>query len=587
MSNGNAGGGGGPPNNVIPFPAGGGQGQGAQAAGAGPAAPAGNNNLAAALSSPMPPPGPITAVNPKWPAQQVWDIRYRREFNADQKQRIIYNFICRYENSKATRMGSAFIRLEGSNKPYLFEGRTARLLHIDHNNTEFTGYLWNTYGLWSGEPLTKRLISALRDAAVATGLPRAARRFTYWDSYDRTLYISGFDGSCYQITGKPLSQGGVTIVPNGTGPAIFLDDDRGTTPAEPMIGNNRALFTHLIDDLQYVPSTSGGMSPEIQKTCLAIWILAIAFPDLLPTKPIMLFEGARGSGKTAAAQRIALALHGKFMPIQIPKQEDKDFGVKILRSPIAILDDVNEPVDWLRDTLCTYATGGGWTKRALYSDDAEHIIKPESFLAVTTNNPTTFRQGQVADRCLILRLERREEKAGYVGANSLFDAIRDNRDEIFGEWLMWLNEIVAELRRNPAPTPTKSRMADFAHLAHIIGRVLSRPHGPAGRWSHSDIEEMLAAMQDERNALIIDEDPLVDLLDKWLESPSNVGRDVKMAELHAELVALAKAVGATTFRSPKALAARIREAGSALEKHFEITRHAGHGGVLIYSFRPV
>jgi hypothetical protein len=308
----------------------------------------------------------------------------------------------------------------------------------------------------------------------------------------------------------------------------------------------------------------------------------------MPTKPLLLVEGDRGSGKTAALQRIALALHGRHMPIQVPKQEDKDFGVKILRSPIAILDDINEPVDWLRDSLCSYATGGGWTRRALFTNDAEHVIKPQSFLTITTNNPTTFRQTQVADRCLILRLERREDKAGFLGTYGLFEQIRFHRDEIFGEWLTWLNEIVAELRKNPRPTLTTTRMADFAHLAHIIGRVLARPGGPSGDWSPRAIEEMLSAMQNERHALVIEGDPLVDLLDKWLDNTSNQGREIRVSDLHRDLSNLAKAAGSTTFfRSPKALSSRLREASSALGQHFEIERRPGQGGTMLYTFRRV
>lgn len=576
--------------NLIVFP-GGGSGGGWGAAAGAPAgqllpfiAPAGTAAAASVPMGPNPAQNPAFDADPDWRARRVWAIRYNKKYNADQKQRIIYNFIWVHENSK-TPTGCAWIRLRDSTKTFLFDGRCARLYAIDPGNPAFTGYLWNTYGLWSSEPLTKRLIGALRDGAMAVGLMRDVRRFSYWDRQGRALYISTYDGYGYQITGDLDLTRGVTCVPNGAGPAIFLDDDRGSTPADPCVGNNRALFANLIDDLQYVHTSEGGMSPQVQKTCLGIWLFAMAFPDLLPTKPILLIEGDRGSGKTAAAQRIALALHGKYMPIQVPKQEDKDFGVKILRSPMTILDDVNEPVDWLRDTLCTYATGGGWTRRALYTDDAEHVIKPESFLMITTNNPTTFRQGQVADRLLILRLERRQDRGGYLGADTLFERIRANRDEIFGEWLMWLNEIVAELRRNMAPVTTQARMADFAHLAHVIGRVLARPGGPAGDWSPAAIEEMLNMMQTERNNLVIENDPLVELLDRWLDHTPNQGREIKINDLHRELTVLAKLTSTTTFRSPKALAARLREAGNALAAHFTMDRRSSHGNVMVYAFR--
>lgn len=556
--------------NVIPFP--------------GSASPSG----AASAAPGVPSGSPISDPDPTWLAKRVWNIRYEKSFNQEQKSRIIYNFIWALESSK-TRVGNAWLRVGESGKPYLYEynqQRGPRLLEISTKNRDFTAYLFDTYGLSHGEPVTRTLVDMLQNGAVSKGMRRNVRRFSYWDRREQMLYISTYDGYCYQITGAQPETVGVTAVPNGTGTSLFLDDDRGTTPPEPMLGNNRMLFKSLIDDLQYVPSSAGGMSPEIQKTCLGIWMFAIAFPDLMPTKPILLVEGARGSGKTLALQRIALALHGKHMPIQVPKQEDKDFGVKILRSPITILDDVNEKIDWLQDTLCTYATGGGWTRRALFTNDDEHVIKPESFLTITTNNPTTFRQAQVADRCLILKLERREELAGYLGAEALFRQVEADRDEIFGEWLTWLNEIVAELRKHARPKLTKSRMADFAHLAHVIGRVLARPGGPNGNWSPEAIDEMLDCMQHERNALVIEGDQLIDIIDKWLDNTVNQGREIRSADLHRELANIARTAGVTNFfRSPKALASRLREAGEALKEHFDVVRRAGTGGVTMYTFR--
>lgn len=550
--------------NVIQFP------NAAQGQGQGPGGGSGSSG-----GTPTAPPDPYL-----WARQQVWAIRYNRKFNDDQKRRILHNFISNHENRKTTR-GAAFLRTR-DHRAYLFDGRRCKLYRIEPDDPEFCAYLWEVYGLNSSEGVTKHVIASLKNGTIAQGLLRDVRRFAYYDKVEQKLYISRYDGTCYQIDGEE-----VIIKANGHGPAVFLDDDQGVSCDEPIVGNHRVLLKNLVDDLQYAPTTGtgGGMSPEIQKTCLAIWMFTIAFPELMPAKPLLLVEGEKGSGKTLALQRIAIALHGKHMPLSIAKKEDPDFGVKILRSPIAIIDDVNEPVDWLRDTLCTYCTGGGWTRRKLFTDDSESTIKPQSFLAITTNNPTTFRQGQVADRCLIIRLERREDQAGYIAADSLFDTVRRDREEIFGEWLFWLNEIVFELKKGQVAIASKYRMADFAHLAHVIGKVLAQPGGPPGNWSPSAIEEMLEGMQAERDALVIEGDTLPDVIDKWLETSSNQGREVRIADLYRELGIIAKTLGVSFYRSPKTLASRLRDAGGPLGHHFLITRRAGHGGVMVYTFR--
>jgi hypothetical protein len=515
-----------------------------------------------------------------WTREHVWKIRHNKQFNDDQKRRILFNFIVTQENRKIQR--GAFLRTTDG-RAYLFDGRRRKLYRIDERDPEFRGYLQVMYGLNSSEQFTRHIISALYNTAIATGSLREVRRFSYWDHDRQTLYISRYDGTCYVIDGNEIE-----IRDNGYGSAVFLDDDGGTNcdvPPDdgPIVGNNRLLFRHLIDDLNYVPTTTGHMSPAIQRTCLGIWMFAIAFPDLLPAKPILLVEGEPGSGKSLALQRLAFALHGKSTSLTIPKKEDPDFGVKILRSPLAIIEDVNTHIEWLQDMLCSYTTGGAWSKRKLYTDDVEHVIRPQSFLHITSNNPATFRQRQLADRCLIIRLDRRDGNFG--AADQLIERVRDWRPQLQGEWLYWLNEIVGELRRPQPPVTSAYRMADFARLAHLIGRVLNQPAGPVGDWSPAAIEQMLAAMQTERDLLVVGEgDTLVELLDRWLDTASNQGREIRLTELYRELAALARLQNQSFFRSPKGLGVRLREAGNALARHFAITQ-ATVDETTVYTFR--
>jgi len=516
-----------------------------------------------------------------WPRQQVWSFRHNRKYNTDQKIRIIHNFITTYENRKHSR-GAAFLRTPDA-QAFLFDAQRCKLYRIDEKDPEFCGYLWNVYNLNSSESITKHIISSLKNGTIADGSPREVRRFSYYDRYNHTLYVSRYDGTCYVVDGTE-----VLIRPNGWGPAVFLDDDDGEGVDEPIVGNNGHLFEHLIDDLQYVPSTQGGMSPEAQRCCLAIWLFATAFPDLLPHKPALLVEGQKGSGKTTALQRIVLALHGKAKVLSVQQNDEQDFGVKILRSPIAVIDNVDTPIPWLKDTICQYVTGGGWTRRKLFTDDRQIELRPQSFLAFATKNPGTLRRDDVADRFLIVRLERREENAGYIPAEVLFERIQSWREEILGEWLFWCKEIVKALKTEPAVQASKYRMADFARFAHIVGRVLRNPSDgpiPAGDWSEEAIDEMLESMKAEQDVLAVEGDSLIDVLDKWMDIQSNQGRDVKAADLFRELSEIAKALRIPFYRSPKALAARLRDAGGAFAHHFQIERQPGAGGVMMYTFR--
>jgi hypothetical protein len=78
----------------------------------------------------------------------------------------------------------------------------------------------------------------------------------------------------------------------------------------------------------------------------------------------------------------------------------------------------------------------------------------------------------------------------------------------------------------------------------------------------------------------------IELIDKWLDMSSNQGREIKIADLHRELGALAKATNTVYFfKSPKGLAGRLREAGGALDQHFKLERRSGPGNTTLYTFR--
>ena len=153
-----------------------------------------------------------------------------------------------------------------------------------------------------------------------------------------------------------------------------------------------------------------------------VWIFALALPDMMPTKPILLLEGAMGSGKTAAVQLLQYALMGESRPMILQRNKEDDFGVLLLRSPIALFDNTDSYIDWVPDAICAYTTAGVWNKRRLYTDDESMVIKPHAFIAIASKNPASFRREDVADSCVILRLVRRSE---FSSIKALVQKVKD------------------------------------------------------------------------------------------------------------------------------------------------------------------
>jgi hypothetical protein len=517
-------------------------------------------------SSAAPPNTPRTVTQTRY---AIYMIRHdHRVKTRDAATRLIYNYI--WDTEIRDSQGSVILSVP-EKRCYLQSGLTHQLYEISLRDDDFLAYLWYRYGLLETEAPTKHTVAALKAYCRVCGRLRDVRRFTFFDTTSNTLYLSCYNGRCWQLDGENFAK-----VNNGTGTGVFLDDDEGIPVVdEPLIGHHGKLLPTLIDGVQFVDSTQSGMTRDQQRLALAVWLFAVAFPDLMPSKPMLLCEGERGSGKSVAVQLIQRVIHGEQKTHQVSKNDEKDFGVKILRSPICLLDNMDNFVDWLQDTLAAFTTGEGWTRRKLFTDDQEVKVQPQGFIAITTRNPITFKRDDIADRCVILRLERREDNQAL---SLLFRRVFDERAVLFGEWLWYLNEIVKEIR---AGTLTKHaqksrhRLADFAALAHVIGKVIGA--------SYDEVSEMLTAMQAERDVLVTEGDPLVDLLDRWLENTNNVGKAVTAAELHRDLSNIAKQFNRSFYKSPATLAQKLRV--HTLQKQFDVRVVGQRGNAKLYEFR--
>jgi len=257
---------------------------------------------------------------------------------------------------------------------------------------------------------------------------------------------------------------------------------------------------------------------------------------------------------SSAVQLLQQALLGEAKPMILSKNKEDDFGVLLLRSPIAVFDNLDAYIDWLPDAICSYTTKGTWTKRKLFTDSEEATIKPHAFIAVASKNPASFRREDTADRCVILRLDRREQ---FTRFQSLEEEIQQLRPQIVGEYMWYVNQIVAEIRHGALTESATEvhRMADFAALARVVGRVVG--------WEPEAVADLLNAVQGEQIAFINEEDPLVELLHKWIvyrprNAPSNVGRELGLFQLFQEMETLANAHGIQFYKNARLLSQKLR-----------------------------
>jgi hypothetical protein len=134
-------------------------------------------------------------------------------------------------------------------------------------------------------------------------------------------------------------------------------------------------------------------------------------------------------------------------------------------------DNLSALPNWLSDSLCRLATGGGFATRALYSNEERNVIFAERPI-ILSGIDEFVRKGDLADRGVFLHLPmfipgtRRERQ-------EFWRAFHELQPRILGGLL---DAVALGIRELPSvQLADLPRMADFARFGEAVGRGLGWP----------------------------------------------------------------------------------------------------------------
>ena len=275
-------------------------------------------------------------------------------------------------------------------------------------------------------------------------------------------FFAARPGACYISCGPGrmarLSAGRVELVDNGADGVLFpvgacLEPWALVEPRDPF--ESCALFRDMAAAAPHGPML------------FRLW--ATALPADGKTKPPLCATAPVGGGKTALVRGL-FALMGIPETVNaVSKGGEGDFWAAVDAGGLVCFDNCDSRVDWLADALAAAATAGTFTKRRLYTDRDRVTLRARAAIALTSANPTFAADAGLADRLIVVRLNRR---TGETAEGALFDEIRANRDA----GLSWIANTLAGALDDVAPVPSglNARHPDFAALAVRIGRAMGR-----------------------------------------------------------------------------------------------------------------
>lgn len=473
--------------------------------------------------------------------REVYNIRAAKK-KPFQKQREVADTIIQY-------LGEMGYFIHSNNdEPYFFFNPDKKLFFLDKGSEEVAQLINTLSGLSSADSEYKFLLTDARHEAATRGEKTTIRRFSWYDNTNNILYVDNNDNQIYRLNGES-----VDLVGNGADGVLFRND-RSMGSFEYLVGEDvDGEIDRLILDRLSVDGRT--ITRDKQQFLLLIYLSSLFFGSLLPTRPILLFTGSKGGGKTAMLKLMGHFLYGsQFNVTSISKEKEDSFVANICNRHFVVFDNVDGKISWLNDALARVATGQTITLRELYTTNSIAAYYPDTFIALSARTPK-FRRDDVVERLLVLPTKRVNTNS-FINELELLGQIDNNRNALWTEMLNALNEIIAKLPHIRAGHVKKHRMADFADLGFRIAAALG--HGDT-------FLEVLDKQKEIRNAFLLEEDPLLPLISKWVNETSNIDRHVTAGVLHKDLARLAL-TQEYTYKNSMALAKRLKNIQSELSE---------------------
>lgn len=453
---------------------------------------------------------------------------------------------------------------------FLFDTEYRRAFPLHKGNVGLAALIEDRYGINAGEHGFGRLLATLQSQAYLRGQRVEIRRLAHYCLTSKRLYISRFDGNMYRLNGDSIE-----LIPNGSDDVFFFDNPAWElyeyAPNVPK-GN---LGRILIDSVNF--EDDGALSVAEQRMLLKLWLLAVYFSSLNPTKILLLLLGAKGGGKSSAQRRIVRLIFGQKTELySLERSKPDGFVAAVTSEPLVMLDNVDERIPWLPDALARLATGTQFPRRELYTTNEMVSFRGDCWLGLNARSSNFLEsRDDLADRTLVLRTKRIES---FVGESQLLAEVARHRNKLWSELLDELQAIVRHLRESRDQTTVRFRMADFASFALQVGTL----------WGCRDVvNSIFAKLEEEQSELIFEDDPICQALELWLVNKENCGRLVDSATLQRELLSLASVNAiAWPYKNSRSLGQRLSHLLPDLRQKFRVEAQTGSAKQRWYRFWP-
>lgn len=265
---------------------------------------------------------------------------------------------------------------------------------------------------------------------------------------------------------------------------------------------------------QVEPVTSGGDAKKLleyvnienpqHQLLYMVHVVSCFIPDI--PHPIAVFHGRPGSAKSTATKMTKAIIDPSKVDAFTFPSDEAQLVQQLAHSWCAAYDNIDYLSPVQSDALCRAATGGGFSKRVLFSDDDDKIYNFRRCVLLNGVNQASTRSDLV-DRSLLFALERIPETKRKT-ERELWSKFRADIPVILGGVFDIISKAMAL-----HPTVKLSsfpRMADFAEWGCAIALAMG--------YTQEEFEAALASNKDDQNETVLNEDWLAPVILKLMAS---------------------------------------------------------------------
>ena len=233
---------------------------------------------------------------------------------------------------------------------------------------------------------------------------------------------------------------------------------------------------------------------EAELQCICAYLVTALFPD--GPFPVLALSGEQGTGKSTVAKIVRRLVDPNKADLRGPPRNEEDLVLDAQHSRLIVFDNVSHINGEMADNLCRLASGGGFSKRKLYSDDDQIIISVVNPI-ILTGIPNLLARADLADRAISITFQRIPIK--HVRADSEIKAQFDLAAP--GILALLLDGMVMALKHQlTVNIPHTPRMGDFVRRACGAASAFG--------WTEKDMFEALEGNRRETSEAVIEENPL-------------------------------------------------------------------------------